>query len=74
MKPSSSQTIAKIKSFCGSETYRSVSYTHLDVYKRQDIGLADSYGINAVRALGLPGKYAPEEAGRLIFKKAQPLL
>lgn len=39
-----------------------------------DIGLADSYGINAVRALGLPGKYAPEEAGRLIFKKAQPLL
>ena len=38
-----------------------------------DIGLADSYGINAVRALGLPGKYAPEEAGRLIFKKAQPL-
>ena len=39
-----------------------------------DIGLAGSYGINAVRALGLPGKYAPEEAGRLIFKKAQPLL
>ena len=39
-----------------------------------DIGLAGSYGINAVRALGLPGKYTPEEAGRLIFKKAQPLL
>ncbi|HAQ28662.1 MAG TPA: hypothetical protein DCQ76_02710 [Ruminococcaceae bacterium] len=39
-----------------------------------DIGLADSYGINVVRALGLPGKYAPEKAGKLIFKKIQPLL
>lgn len=39
-----------------------------------DIELAKEYGINAVRALSLPGKYSPERAGIIIGEKVESLL
>jgi len=39
-----------------------------------DFDCAEKFGITAVKALSLPGKYAPGAAGDLIFQKIRPLL
>ena len=39
-----------------------------------DFNSAEKLGVKAIHALGLPGKYAPETAGKIIFEAAMTIL